>query len=208
MKPTTGSAIVAQPADTSSSATRGWIVWPDRPVNGWCPTTSRLETMVDAASRTRVSSANAIATTDLAQNSRDRLIERVSTVFQVPCWSSLAKMSPATIAASSGSTHWEAKPSTRRAIANPFSVANRPNSVSFGGRGWECTTTTTASGATRAPTSSALVRTWARSLRDSQRTADAKPGRTDRSALRVTSWVITALGVVGVIGVHLPSVGG
>ena len=39
-----------------------------------------------------------------------RLTERVSTVFQVPIWSSPAKMSPATSAVRSGSTHWPAKP--------------------------------------------------------------------------------------------------
>ena len=79
---------------------------------------------------------SATATTTLAQKSRERLVERVSTVFQVPCWSSLAKMSPATIAVSSGSSHWLAKPRTSSAIAKPFSVAKRPNRVSLGGRDW------------------------------------------------------------------------
>ena len=82
------------------------------------------------------------AATVLAQNSCARLVERVSTVFQVPCWSSLAKMSPATIAVSSGSTHWAAKPRTSRASAKPFSVANRPKRVSLGGRDWPWMTTT------------------------------------------------------------------
>ena len=48
-----------------------------------------------------------------------RLTERVSTVFQVPFWSSLAKMSPATIAVSSGSTHWPAKPRIRSGTDQP-----------------------------------------------------------------------------------------
>ena len=67
---------------------------------------------------------------------RARLVDRVRMVFQVPCWSSLAKMSPATMAVSSGSTHWVANPRTSSARANPLSVANRPNSVSLGGRDW------------------------------------------------------------------------
>ncbi len=35
VKPTIGSAITAQLAETSSSALRAWMVWPDSPVRGW-----------------------------------------------------------------------------------------------------------------------------------------------------------------------------
>ena len=145
--------------------------------------------MVDAPSSTTTSTAKPAAATVLAQNSWDRLAERVSTVFQVPCWSSLANTSPATTAVSSGSTHWVAKPRTSRARANPFSVANRPKSVSFGGRDWPWTTTTTATGATSAPSSTALARYCARSLRTSHRTTADSRGRARVAGAARTAYV-------------------
>ena len=151
------------------------MVWPDSPISGSWPTMRTLEAMVEAASSTSATRAKTHATTALAQNSLARLVERVSTVFQVPCWSSLAKMSPATIAVSRGSTHCEAKPRTSSAIAKPFSVANRPKSVSFGGRDWLWTMTTTAIGRDDGADQHALVRSCARSLRPSQRSAATKP---------------------------------
>ena len=99
-----------------------------------------------------------------------RLVDRVSTVFQVPCWSSLAKMSPATTAVSSGSTHCAAKPSTSSARAKPLSVANRPNRVSLGGRDWPVDDHHDQDrAAATAPIRTAVARHWARSLRTSQR---------------------------------------
>src|SRR3954469_9686444 len=73
VKPSIGSAIVAQLAATSSRADRGWIVCPDSPVSGWWPTISRLEAIVDAASIASARRAKTAATRDLAQNSFDRL---------------------------------------------------------------------------------------------------------------------------------------
>ena len=66
---------------------------------------SMLETMVEVASSVSTSTAKPHAVAVLAQKIRARLVDRVRMVFQVPCWSSLAKMSPATMAVSSGSTH-------------------------------------------------------------------------------------------------------
>src|SRR3954451_3354770 len=85
VNPMIGSAMIAQLEATSSSAATGAIVWPDRPVSGWWPTSGMLETTVDVASTARATRAKTTATTDLAQKSFDLLIERVSTVFHVPC---------------------------------------------------------------------------------------------------------------------------
>ena len=117
MNPTMGaSGGPAGRDELEGGVRRGWS-WPDNPVKGSWPTMRTLEAMVETASRTSVMSANPVAMSVLAQNMLERLVDRVSTVFHVPCWSSLAKMSPATIAVSRGSTHWEAKPRTSSAIA-------------------------------------------------------------------------------------------
>ena len=132
---------------------------------------------METASTASTIVAKAKAVMVLAQKRRLRLVERVSTVFQVPCWSSLAKTSPATMAVSSGSTHCAAKPSTSSDRANPLSIAKRPNRVSFGGRDCPWMTTTIATGAKAAMRRTARARYCARSLRTSQRSAARGPGR-------------------------------
>ena len=104
---------------------------------------ARSAAMVEAPRSTSTRVVKPKAAMVLAQNSRPRLAERVRTVFQVPCWSSLAKMSPATTAVSSGSTHWPAKPSTSSGHREAVVVANRPKRVSLGGRAWAWSTSTT-----------------------------------------------------------------
>jgi hypothetical protein len=196
VNPSIGGSIVAQLRTTSRNASAAGMVWPDSPVRGWCPTMSTLEATVEAASTIRTTTANPAAVRVFAQKSCPRLAERVSTDFQVPCWSSLAKMSPATIAVSSGITHCAANPRTSSARANPFRVANRPNSVSFGGRDWPWMTTTTMIGSTAAPMRTALARYWARSLRTSHRSGAKRPGR--RLVPAVAAAEVTGAAVVAV----------
>ncbi len=212
VNPSIGGSIVAQLSVTSRKAVPAGIVWPESPISGWCPTISRLDTIVETASRAITSVAKPPAVRVLAQKIRPRLVERVSTVFQVPCWSSLAKTSPATMAVRRGSNHCEAKPSTSSARANPLPVANRPNSVSFGGRDCPCKITTIATGASSAPSRTTRARYCAQSLRTSQRSAARRPGwrraTWSRGVIRVGTASVVVIGLPPAAARTDPGTGG
>ena len=73
----------------------------------------------------------------------------MSTVFQVDCRSSLAKISPATTLAINGNPAIPANPSTTNGIENPDEWTHRPNSESAGTDVWVLMKKVNANGATR-----------------------------------------------------------
>ena len=83
-------------------------------------------------SSTRPAVANVSAARYLPANSSPRLRDRVRIVFQVPKWSSAEKMSPATTAVPTGSSHWPPNPRITIGTANPEVCSHWPNAVSLG----------------------------------------------------------------------------
>jgi hypothetical protein len=123
VKAIVGGRALSQLAETSRHASWAGTSWPVRPVRSSWPPTATLTTTVEAPRTRRTTIAKPMAATVLATKNDVRPTERVRIVFQVPWWSSLAKMSPATMAVSSGSTHWAAYASTSSASENPLVVA-------------------------------------------------------------------------------------
>src|SRR2546430_10256127 len=119
----------------------------------------------------------------LPRKTSPREHDRVRTVFQVDCRSSLAKMSPATTLAINGNPAMPAKPSTTNGIANPDEWTHRPNSESAGTEDWVLMKKVNANGATRQTTAAARGRSWAVSFETSTRkTAPTPPARASPEA--------------------------
>jgi hypothetical protein len=87
----------------------------------------------------------------------------------VPSRSSVAKMSPATSAVSSGRAQAREKSSTTSAPAQPVECIQRPKTVSAGS--WLCrlTTATKMAGAIQQASKSTRIRHWESSLTSSNR---------------------------------------
>jgi hypothetical protein len=83
-----------------------------------------------AARRTSMASEYEIAATTFPRKNWARVHDRVRIWAQVPKWSSLEKMSPATSDAKRGRTHCPQKPSTTIGTAKPDEWTHWPNRVS------------------------------------------------------------------------------
>jgi len=154
--------------------------------------------MLETARPTTITRTTADAATALAAKIRPGERTATSRWRQVPSRSSAANASPATRAASRGSSQVLAKPSTTSEPAHPVAPIQRPNRVSAGSVLCLLTTPTKTAGATQHAIASSRIRHWASSLTSSKRTV--RPSAAGWSADAGNAALGTVSVVVPVIG--------